>query len=109
MLEYLLQRVDDLEQLVEDMKVFMKTEEKGKVDLFKEIEDKEEEVADFQEKDKMVISKKVKKELKSHLEAAAQKILDIEKEKLELERRYNEQGFLLAQYLSYISENSMVW
>ena len=81
MLEYLLKRVDDLENLIDEMKNFMIGEDKTKQDLLTEFETQEKKVAEYQNTDQMVISKKVKKELKNHLESAAQKVIEIEKER----------------------------
>ena len=47
MIEYLLKRVDDLENLIEEMKNFMIDEDKTKQDLLNEFESQEKKVAEY--------------------------------------------------------------
>lgn len=87
------------------MKQFMITQESEKLKLISEIEAKEKKVIEYQSVDQMVLTKKVKKELKRQLESAAQKVLDVEKERDMFKSKQIEKGFLLGYLTNNLQEN----
>ena len=78
------------------MKEFMVDEKIERLKLIEDLEGMEKKVASYQEQDQMVISKKVQKELKKFLEASAQDVIQIQKEKEDMEMRLQEHKYLAA-------------
>jgi len=85
------------EDVFENMKNYMLEEQKNRLSLQKQTEDLKAEVARFQEKEKQVISSKIKELIKAQLEDAAHQLIKAEEERDSYSRKSSEQAYLIAE------------
>lgn len=75
----------------------MINEEKTRIDQKGEIENLKSELKEMQERERMTISQKVKKELKVHLEDAANQLILVEQERDQCKNKLTEHLYLLSE------------